>query len=58
MVLIGKHIAIWGAWYGSHNVGGQAILITIVQILEQSLGKIHLTVFTKNPGHVLSYVRQ
>ena len=50
-----KHIAIWGAWYGSHNVGDQATLICIAQILEQALGKIKLTVFTNKRDHVLSY---
>jgi polysaccharide pyruvyl transferase WcaK-like protein len=50
-----SHIALWGAWYGSHNVGDQALLLTITELLASELGNVRFTVFTANPDHVRSY---
>jgi polysaccharide pyruvyl transferase WcaK-like protein len=50
-----KRIALWGAWYGSHNVGDQAVLIGIARILQRTLGAVHITVFTDDSAHVLDY---
>jgi polysaccharide pyruvyl transferase WcaK-like protein len=49
------HIALWGAWYGSHNLGDQAILVTLTDMLRERLGEVRFTVFTNNPQHVLDY---
>ena len=50
-----KHIAIWGAWYGSRNVGDQILLLTIMDILAFMPGNVHFTVFTDDPEHVSAY---
>ena len=50
-----KQIAIWGAWYGSRNVGDQAVLISIAQLLREHIPEFRLTVFTDDPDHVNSY---
>lgn len=52
-----KHIVLWGAWYGSHNVGDQVLLLTIMDILTQVVGDARFTVLTNNPQHVNSYTR-
>jgi len=50
-----RHVAIWGAWYGSRNVGDRALLLTIAAMLRESLGNLRLTVFTDNPARVREY---
>ncbi len=52
-----KHIALWGAWYGSHNVGDQVLLLTIMEVLAKVVEDVRFTVFTNNPAHVLNYTR-
>jgi polysaccharide pyruvyl transferase WcaK-like protein len=52
-----KHIAIWGGWYGSYNVGDQVLLLTITDVLTRTLGDAEFTVFTDNPDHVRTYTR-
>lgn len=52
-----KHIVLWGAWYGSHNVGDQVLLLTIMDILTQTVGDVRFTVLTNNPEHVTNYTR-
>ena len=52
-----KHIALWGGWYGSHNVGDQALLLTIADLLGTELGSARFTVFTADPHHVRSYTQ-
>ena len=54
-VISKKHIALWGGWYGSHNVGDKALLITITQMLHSMLDEVRFTVFTDNPKQVLAY---
>ena len=53
-----KHIALWGGWYGSHNVGDQTLLLTITDILSRTLGDVRFTVFTNNPDHVHAYTQR
>jgi len=48
-------VILWGAWYGSHNVGDQALLIAIARILEHRAGPVALTVLTDDVAHVESY---
>lgn len=52
------HIVLWGAWYGSHNIGDQALLLSIVDLLGDVLGDVRFTVLTDNPQHVLRYGRE
>lgn len=52
-----KQIALWGAWYGSRNVGDQTLLLTITDILTRMLGNVRFTVFTDDPEHVATYTR-
>jgi polysaccharide pyruvyl transferase WcaK-like protein len=54
-----KRIIIWGAWYGSHNVGDQILLLTITDILGKTLGgNVHFTVPTDNPQNITAYTRR
>jgi len=53
-----KHIALWGGWYGSHNVGDQVLLLTITDILTQTLGDVRFTILTDNPDHVRAYTKR
>lgn len=53
-----KHIVLWGAWYGGRNVGDQVLLLTITDILSQTLGEVQFTVLTNDPDHVHHYTRQ
>ena len=48
-------VVLWGAWYGSRNVGDQALLLTITSLLEKELGEVRFTVLTDDPVHVLEY---
>jgi polysaccharide pyruvyl transferase WcaK-like protein len=51
-----KHIVLWGAWYGSHNVGDQILLLTIVDILGKTLGgNVAFTATTDNPQNIKEY---
>ena len=47
---------IWGGWYGSRNVGDQAVLLSIAEILVKTLGQGELVVLTNDPAHVHSYL--
>ena len=50
------HVALWGAWYGSRNVGDQALLVTIPPILEGAVGeRVRFTVFTDDAAWVRAY---
>jgi polysaccharide pyruvyl transferase WcaK-like protein len=50
------HVALWGAWYGSRNVGDQAILGTLPPILEAAVGEpVRFTVFTDDARWVAEY---
>ena len=51
-----KRIVLWGAWYGSHNVGYQILLLTIVDILGKTLGgNVSFTATTDNPQNIKEY---
>jgi polysaccharide pyruvyl transferase WcaK-like protein len=53
---VDKHIVLWGAWYGSRNVGDQILLLTIMDLLNAALdGRAHYTALTADPKHVLAY---
>ena len=50
------HVALWGAWYGSRNVGDRALLATIPPILEEALGEpVRVTVLTDDATWVREY---
>jgi polysaccharide pyruvyl transferase WcaK-like protein len=51
-------IAIWGAWYGSRNIGDQVLLLTITDILGQLLKDVRFIVFTDNPKHINQYTNK
>jgi polysaccharide pyruvyl transferase WcaK-like protein len=65
-----KRIVIWGAWYGSHNVGDQVLLLTITDILARTIGtapgraysgasgEVSFTVLTDDADHVRAYTSQ
>jgi len=55
---LSKHIVLWGGWYGSHNVGDQVLLLTITDILAQTLNDVRFTVLTNDPGHVNAYTQR
>jgi polysaccharide pyruvyl transferase WcaK-like protein len=51
-----KKIVIWGAWYGSRNVGDQLLLLAITDILYQHLTKdIKFHVLTNNAPWINEY---
>jgi polysaccharide pyruvyl transferase WcaK-like protein len=50
-------ILIWGAWYGSHNIGDQLLLLTISELIRAELTKVTFTVLTDSPTHIQSYMR-
>jgi len=50
-----KHVVLWGAWYGSHNVGDQALLLSIARMVRDLAGDVRFTVLTNNKRHVQSY---
>ncbi|MBN2048363.1 MAG: polysaccharide pyruvyl transferase family protein [Anaerolineaceae bacterium] len=49
-------VILWGGWYGSHNVGDQLLLMTIVDLLNAELGELNAFVLTDDPRHVESYM--
>jgi len=51
-------IILWGAWYGSKNVGDQALLLSIADILGGDLNDVEFIVITDNPSHVYSYTKR
>lgn len=51
-------ITLWGGWYGSHNIGDQALLITIAELLSKIVGGTKFVVLTNNPQHVEAYMRE
>jgi polysaccharide pyruvyl transferase WcaK-like protein len=54
-----KHrVVFWGAWYGSKNVGDQALLLSISDLLGKALAPVEFIVLTANPEHVCSYTRR
>ncbi len=52
-----KKIILWGAWYGSHNIGDQLLLLTITEILQKELGNVEFIVLTDNPQHIREYTK-
>ena len=54
-----KQVVLWGAWYGSHNVGDQVLLLTITELLAKVLDEsLRFTVLTSNPENLLDYTRR
>jgi len=52
------HIAIWGAWYGSRNVGDRALLLTIAPMLKTVFSNVRISIFTDKPDIVREYAPQ
>ncbi len=50
-----KQIILWGGWYGSKNVGDQALLLAITDLLGHTYPDAIFTVLTDNPDHVHQY---
>jgi len=50
-----KQIIIWGAWYGSKNVGDQALLLAITDMLSDIIEDVEFIVLTTNPVWVSEY---
>ena len=44
-----QNVIIWGAWYGSGNVGDQALLLSIANLLNESFNNLRLVIITANP---------
>lgn len=51
-------IILWGAWYGSKNVGDQALLLSIADLLGGALNDVEFIVVTDNPDHVYAYTQR
>lgn len=54
---ITKRIVLWGAWYGSKNVGDRALLLSITDLIGESIPNVHFTILTANPENVHSLVQ-
>lgn len=50
-----KRIILWGAWYGSENIGDQALLLSITDLLGGEIEKVEFIVITDNPSNLLAY---
>lgn len=50
-----KRVVLWGGWYGSRNVGDQAVLLTIIDLMDAASGDLEFNVLTDDPAHVESY---
>lgn len=54
-----KQIVIWGAWYGSRNVGDQLLLLAITDILQKKISQnIHFTVLTDDAAWIEKYTAE
>ncbi|HXF85204.1 MAG TPA: polysaccharide pyruvyl transferase family protein [Anaerolineales bacterium] len=53
-----KHIILWGGWYGSKNVGDQALLLSITDMLGESVEDVEFVVITANPARVEEYMKR
>lgn len=51
-------VILWGAWYGSKNVGDRALLLSISDLLGEVIEKIEFIVITANPALVHSYTKR
>ncbi len=51
------HIVLWGAWYGSHNIGDQLLLLTITALIHSELKNVHFTILTDSPKHIQTYMQ-
>jgi len=50
-------IVLWGAWYGSHNIGDQILLLTITALIQSELKNVTFTILTDTPDHIHSYMQ-
>ena len=53
--MMNKQIMLWGGWYGSKNVGDQALLLAITDLLGSAYPDAQFTALTANPNHVRMY---
>lgn len=49
-------IILWGAWYGSHNIGDQLLLLTITDILSSHVQNVSFTVLTDSSQQIHHYM--
>ncbi len=49
-------ICLWGAWYGSKNVGDQTILITITKLLRDRVKDSRIIVLSENAKYIEQYM--
>jgi polysaccharide pyruvyl transferase WcaK-like protein len=53
-----KHrVIIWGAWYGSRNIGDRLLLLTITDMLYENIGHIELTILSAQPDLIKEYFK-
>lgn len=50
-----KNVILWGGWYGSRNVGDQALLLAITDLLGDVHPNARFIALTANPQHVRLY---
>ena len=51
-------ICLWGAWYGSQNVGDQAILLTIVSLLKDRIRYSKFIILSENAKYIEKYAAE
>jgi len=49
-------ICLWGAWYGSKNIGDQTILITIVKLLRERINDSRIIILSENAKYIEQYM--
>jgi len=50
-----KRIIFWGGWYGSRNIGDRLLLISITDLLQNSIGPFHQIVFSNRTDLIKEY---
>ena len=50
-----KKVILWGAWYGSRNIGDQLLLLMICELLDDTLDEVEYVVLTDDQEHVNDY---
>ena len=53
-----KRIVLWGAWYGSRNVGDRALLLAITDMLQQVFEKVKFIILSATPSEVYRYTQR
>jgi len=51
-------VALWGAWYGSRNIGDLTVLITLTELLRTKLDDAQVTVLSNNAAGIEQFMQR